>query len=105
MRDLAAFFGLFIAAMVMLATLFIGGGFVGLWWYPFQRRMQQQMIVNSPAFVQSKEQEISTFMLAYSGTNSARQKKGILQTICLDASQVHVPLPGPQAVFTSKHCP
>jgi hypothetical protein len=93
-----------ILIIALCVGLWIAGGFIGLWWYPYQMREQQQLVTASPGFVQSKEQEISTFMLAYSSTNSNRQKKGIIQTICLDASQVDVGLPAPEADFVTRHC-
>lgn len=91
-------------AIALLIGLWVLGGFVGLWWYPYQMKAQQQLITASPGYIQSKEQEISIFISAYDSTNSVRQKKGALQTICFDASQISVPLPQSQADFVTDHC-
>jgi hypothetical protein len=104
MKEFFAIASIWALVILVGAGLWIGGGFVGLWWYPYQMRAQQKLIVASPGFVATKEQEISTFMMAYSGTTSTRQQKGIAQTICLDASQVDVSLPAPEMRFVARHC-
>lgn len=105
MKELFAGTLLFLGAILIMTGLWIGGGFVGLWWYPFQLEQQQRMITVSPGYVASKQQEIASFISGYDDPEATdSQRKGLLTTICLDASQISGKLPLPEAQFVSAHC-
>lgn len=81
----------FVLVIAFFVGLFLGGGFLGLWWYPYQIKEQTAIVRNSNAYVTSQQDGISQMMLSYTQTTDPNQKKAIANQICQMSGELNNP--------------
>ena len=107
MKEFIAIIGGLVIVALVLAVIFVGGGFLGLWWYPYQIKMQTAIVKNSNSYITTQLDGINELMFNYTKTSDPAQKNAIAQQICslnndMDAPQYLSPS---EASFVSLNCP
>lgn len=84
----------FVASVIILAGLWVGGGFLGLWWYPYSIQQQTAIVRNSNSYVTTKQEELVTLLVGYGQATTDPQKRAIILAMCQDAALIpgYVPM-------------
>lgn len=110
MLDFVKFVGSFIGIAILVSAIggavFVGGGFLGLWWYPYQIKEQTAIVRSSNAYVTSQQDGISQMMVSYTQTKDPSQQKAIAQQICQMNSEMNAPqyLTPSENQFVQQNC-
>lgn len=93
MKEILRYFALTTAAVFFLALLWVGGGFLGLWWYQYAIQRQTAIVRHSNSYVTTKQQEMITLLLGYHQAQTDAQRRVIVAQLCQDATLIpgHVP--------------
>jgi hypothetical protein len=88
MKDAMSVVGATVLAFVVLAGLWIAGGFIGLWWYPYSIQRQTAIVRQSNSYVTTKQQELVTMLVGYNTAGTDAQKRAIMVQMCQDAALI-----------------
>lgn len=88
-KDLIVFCASSIIVFFLAFLIFIGGGFIGLWWYPYQIQQQTAIVRQSNAYVTSQQDGIAEMISGYYKTTDPNQKKADLNQICQMNSELN----------------
>ena len=88
MNDVLRVTGVFLFGCVVLAGIYVAGGFLGLWWYPYAIQRQTAIVRASNSYVTTKQQELMTMYVGYTTATAPEQRRAILAQMCQDAALI-----------------
>ena len=88
MSDTLKVLGWATLAVAFCFIVFIAGGFLGLWWYPYSIQRQTAIVRQSNSYVTTKQQELVTLMVGYTTAGTEAQKRAIMVQMCQDAALI-----------------
>jgi hypothetical protein len=107
MKEFLQLIGITVFVVAFGVAIFVGGGFLGLWWYPYQIKEQTAIVRGSNAYVTSQQDGINQMMVSYTQTKDPAQQKAITQQICAMSSELNSPqyLTPNENSFIQQNCP